>query len=117
MARYVRTSILYTILDPLLLTVRSNERTKQNVCLKAAPDYLFRKERELLNRFQNVRSLRRIIDDVQDPPLLVLEYLDSNLLDESGTKKIESSDVKRVAKTILQALAALHEEGIAHTGA
>lgn len=117
LARYVRTFIFYTILDPLLLTVPSDERTKQNVVLKSAPDFLLRKEREILNRFQNTRSLRRLIDDVQDPPLLVLEYLDTSLLAESTKEKLESSDVKRVAKTVLQALAALHEEGIVHTGA
>ena len=62
-------------------------------------------------------SLRRLIDEVQDPPLLVLEHLDSNLLIESEAKKLESSEVKHVTKAVLQALAALHEEGIVHTNA
>lgn len=63
-------------------------------------------------------SLRRLIDEVQDdPPLLILEYLDSNLLVESGKRKLESSDIKCVARVVLQALAALHDEGVVHTGA
>ena len=61
-------------------------------------------------------SLRRLIDEVQDPPLLVLEHLDSDLLTESGIRKLKSSEVKRVTRAVLQALAVLHEEGIVHTG-
>lgn len=65
----------------------SNKQTKQDVIVKTAPDFLFRNERNILKRFQTISSLRRLIDEVQDPPLLVLEYLDSNLLIESATKK------------------------------
>ena len=71
----------------------------------------------MLKRFQTISTLRRLIDEVQDPRLLVLEHLDSDLLIESGTKSLQSSEVKHVAKAVLQALAALHEEGIVHTGA
>lgn len=95
----------------------SDQQTKQDVITKTAPDVLLRNQRDLLKRFQTVPSLRRLIDEVQDPPLLVLEYLDSNLLIESAKKKLQSSEVKHVTKAVLQALAALHEEGIVHTGA
>ena len=114
MAGRVRISTFYTTV--LRLTGRSHERTKQSVVVKSAPDFLFRNEREVLKRFQNTRSLRRIIDEIQDPPLLVLEHLDSNLLVEAATRKLESSDIKLVAKAVLQALAAFHENGIVHTG-
>ncbi|KAL9100804.1 MAG: hypothetical protein Q9163_003870 [Psora crenata] len=96
---------------------KENQQTKQDVVLKAAPDFLFRNERNILKRFQTISLLRRLIDEVQDPPLLVLEYLDSNLLTESATKRVQSSEVKHITKSVLQALAALHEEGIVHTGA
>ena len=101
----------------LLLTGRSDQQTKRDVVVKTAPDFLLRNERDVLKRFQTISSLRCLIDEVQDPPLLVLEHLDSNLLIESGTAKLESSEVKQVAKAVLQALAALHENGIVHTGA
>ena len=94
----------------------SGQQTNQKVVVKAAPDCFIRNERDILNRFQHVPSLRSLIDEIHDPPLLVLEHLDSNLLIESGNEKLKSSDVKRVAKTVLQALAAFHEEGIVHTG-
>ena len=115
MAGCVRTLIHYTSWFALL-TWYSNKQTKQDVIVKTAPDFLFRNERDILKRFQTISSLRRLIDEVQDPPLLVLEHLDSNLLIESTTKKLQSSEVKCVTKAVLQALAALHEEGIVHTG-
>lgn len=115
MAGCVRTLIHYTSWFALL-TCCSNKKTKQDVIVKTAPDFLFRNERDILQRFQNTSTLRRLIDEVQDPPLLVLEHLDSNLLMESATKKLQSSEVKCVTKAVLQALAALHEEGIVHTG-
>ncbi|MCJ1387018.1 hypothetical protein MMC17_010147 [Xylographa soralifera] len=93
-----------------------DKQTKESFIVKTAPDFLLRNERDILKRFQTVSSLRRLIDEIQDPPLLVLEHLDSNLLIESATKKLQSSEVKHVAKAVLQALAALHEEGIVHTG-
>lgn len=113
MAGRVRISTFYTTV--LRLTGRSDERTKQSVVVKSAPNFLFRNEREILKHFQNTRSLRRIIDEIQDSPLLVLEHLDSYLLVEAATRKLESSDIKLVAKAVLQVLAAFHEKGIVHT--
>jgi serine/threonine protein kinase len=57
-----------------------------------------------------------MIDYVEDPSSLVLEYLDDNLLDVSVRKRLESSDVKLVARTILEALVVIHENGFVHTG-
>ncbi|KAL9028496.1 MAG: hypothetical protein Q9196_003151 [Gyalolechia fulgens] len=93
------------------------KQTMQPVIVKSAPDFFLRNERDILNRFHALPSLRHFIDEIQDPHLLVLEYLETNLLIESGMQKLESSEVKHVTKTILQALTALHEEGIVHTGA
>ena len=70
----------------------------------------------MLTRFRNVPTLRHLLDEVQDPPLLVLEYLESNTLTESGKKGFKSSDAKLVAKAVLETLAAFHAEGIVHTG-
>ncbi|KAL2048848.1 hypothetical protein ABVK25_010906 [Lepraria finkii] len=56
-----------------------------------------------------------MIDTIEDPPSLVLKYLDENLLRISGQKRLESSDLKLVARNLLKALAALHENGFVHT--
>jgi serine/threonine protein kinase len=57
-----------------------------------------------------------MIDNIESPSSLVLEYLDDNLLDVCSRKRLESSDVKVVARIILEALAVLHENGFVHTG-
>lgn len=55
-------------------------------------------------------------DIINNPPSLVLKFLDDNLLKVSAQKRIEGSDLKLVARNLLQALAALHENGFVHTG-
>ena len=57
-----------------------------------------------------------MIDTIEDPPSLVLKYLDENLLKISGQQRLEGSDLKLVARNLLEALAALHENGFVHTG-
>ncbi|EER38045.1 serine/threonine protein kinase [Histoplasma capsulatum H143] len=57
-----------------------------------------------------------LVDDIQNPPLLVLQYYDDNLLNYCRTKSVEGCELKTVAKTVLQALAALHNQGLVHTG-
>lgn len=100
----------------ILLTCPSDSQTSRNVIVKTAPGFLLINERDIFKRFQAVSPFRGLVDDVQDPRSLILEYLDSNLLIESAAKRLQSSEVKHIAKAILQALAALHEEGIVYTG-
>ena len=57
-----------------------------------------------------------MIDNIENPSSLVLEYLDDNLLDVSRRKRLEGSEVKIVARTVLEALAVLHENSFVHTG-
>ncbi len=60
--------------------------------------------------------IRQVIDIVDKASSLVLEYLDDNLLDICSRKRVEGSDLKVVAQTVLQALVVLHEKGFMHTG-
>lgn len=48
--------------------------------------------------------------------MIVLKYLDSDLIVESKAKKLTQLEIKAVAKTILEALRVLHEGGYVHTG-
>ena len=57
-----------------------------------------------------------MIDEIQEPPSLVLRYLDDDLLSASDSKRLDRSDIKFAAKGILIALQALHEKSIVHTG-
>jgi len=57
-----------------------------------------------------------MIDDIEDPPSLVLEYLDDNLLKISSQKRLKGLDLKHIARNTLEALASLHDKGFVHTG-
>ncbi len=84
--------------------------------IKRAPAHLLSIERKILEIVQGHMCIRQMIDNIEDPSSLVLEYLDDNLLEVCSRKRLESTDVKLVARIVLEALAALHENGFVHTG-
>lgn len=73
-------------------------------------------EREVLGTVQDQKCSRHMIDETENPSSLVLEYLDDNLLDVSCRQRLDSADLKLVARTVLEALALFHENGLVHTG-
>ena len=87
------------------------------VIVKTAPDYLLNNEREILQRFRGQPSIRQLVDEVQEPPALVLEYLGQNLMDASNESKLARPVVKHVAKEILQGIIVAHDDNLVHTGA
>ena len=87
------------------------------VVIKRAPPHLLSIERDVLGGvLRNHTCIRQMIDTLESPSSLVLEYLDDNLLDVCSRKRLEGSDVKLVARVVLEALAVLHEKGFVHTG-
>ena len=84
--------------------------------IKRAPTHRLNNEREVLETLRDHPYIRPMIDITEDPPSLVLKFLDDNLLKVSGQDRLEGSDLKLVARNLLQALAALHEKGFVHTG-
>ena len=84
--------------------------------IKRAPPHLLSNEREILGIVQNHTCFRQMIDNIESPSSLVLEYLDDNLLDVCSRKRLEGSDLKLVARIVLEALAVLHENGFVYTG-
>ena len=56
------------------------------------------------------------MDESLDPPALVLQYLDTDIFDASKDKALEPSEIKYVAKDVLSALVAMHDDGFVHTG-
>ncbi|KAH8719359.1 kinase-like domain-containing protein [Phaeosphaeriaceae sp. PMI808] len=85
------------------------------VIIKTAPMNRLKNERELLNTFQGCPHIRPLLDQIEEPPTLVLESLQDNLLTASNTKKLERLEIKFVAKEVLEALNSFHEAGYAHT--
>jgi casein kinase II subunit alpha len=86
------------------------------VIIKTATKERFENERDVLRHFRNRPHIRQLVDETRDPPSLVLQYFNDNLLDVSNKKTLQSSEVKFVAKRVLQALQALHEDGYTHNG-
>lgn len=84
--------------------------------IKRAPPHLLSIEREILEIVRDHTCIRQMIGTIESPSSLVLEYLNDNLLDVCSRKRLEGSDVKVVARTVLEALAMLHENGLVHTG-
>ena len=84
--------------------------------IKRAPPHLLNIEREVLRTVQNHTCIRQMIDNIESPSSLVLEYLDDNLLDVCSRKRLQGLDVKIVARIVLEALAVLHENDFVHTG-
>lgn len=84
--------------------------------IKAAPKPRLDNERNVLQHFRGRPGIRQLLDETRDPPSLVLEHLDDNLLAASKAKKLAKSEIKFIAKKILEALQTFHEDGYVHTG-
>ena len=98
---------------PWLTPYRSS--TSQRVTVKTASVWPLKNERRVLEAVRDHPCIRPIVDTVDDPPSLILRYLDGNLLNASSAKKLESADIQYVARNLLQALEALHSRGYVHT--
>lgn len=99
---------------PPLTLNRSSKLGK--VIIKSAPKYRLDNERDVLKHFHARPGIRQLLDEIQDPPSLVLKHLDDNLLSASNSKRLENPEIKFIAKRILEALQAFHEDGYVHTG-
>ncbi|TVY78112.1 Serine/threonine-protein kinase US3-like protein [Lachnellula suecica] len=85
------------------------------VIIKSAPKHRLDNERDVLEHFHARPGIRQLLDETQDPPSLVLKHLDDNLLTASNSKRLEKPEIKFIAKKILEALQAFHEDGYVHT--
>ena len=84
--------------------------------IKRSIEGLLINEQRGLERFRNCSAIRPMVDIVEEPKSLILQYLDDHLLDVSRKKRLEGSDLKFVARRILEALAVIHDAGYVHTG-
>lgn len=70
----------------------------------------------MLKRFKGNRHIRPLLDEIEEPPALVLKFLHDNLLSASNTRRLERSELRFVARGVLEALNVIHEAGYVHTG-
>ena len=73
-------------------------------------------ELRVLQALNGSPCIRPMLDTTEEPPSLVLSYLDDNLLDASNKKRLQKAEIKFVAHSVLTALDALHARGYVHTG-
>ncbi|KAJ8069391.1 hypothetical protein OCU04_003045 [Sclerotinia nivalis] len=98
----------------------THDSRAQNVIIKSIRGHWrLKNEADILKCFQaKTSSLRPLIDEIvepADPPTIVLKYLDNDLLSESYKKKLTRSELKFIARRVLQALQVLHDDGYVHT--
>ncbi|KAL2015897.1 hypothetical protein VTK56DRAFT_4644 [Thermocarpiscus australiensis] len=69
----------------------------------------------MLRLFQGCNTIRQLVDEVEDPRSLVLEYIDDSVFNLMKTKGLTKVDAKRALKATVQALIVLHDKNIVHT--
>ncbi|KAL8966903.1 MAG: hypothetical protein Q9197_005725 [Variospora fuerteventurae] len=85
------------------------------VLIKTAPPTRLENEIEALKLCRGHKSVRQLVDVIDNPQSLVLEYLDKTLYEASCEQKLDRWDVKRAVKSALLGLAILHAHKRAHT--
>lgn len=99
---------------------RHTNLSSEKFIVKSVNHFRIHNERDVLLRFQNKTSfLRPLLDEIEHPassPAIVLQYLDDDILHASNSQRLTHSEVKYVARCVLQALSVLHREGFVHTG-
>ncbi|PLB51615.1 kinase-like protein [Aspergillus steynii IBT 23096] len=88
----------------------------ETVIVKSVRHFRLQNECDVLRQFQH-RSpyLRPLLDDIEDPPALILKHLDDDLLHASNCTRLSRLEVKHVARRVLKALTVLHADGYVHT--
>lgn len=86
------------------------------VIIKTAFPTRLANERAMLKRFNDNPAIRPLLDEIAEPPCIVLKYLDDDLLSCSDSKPLEKAETRLVARKVLEALKPLHEAGYVHTG-
>ncbi|EPE32179.1 Protein kinase-like (PK-like) [Glarea lozoyensis ATCC 20868] len=111
-----RYTITKQIHECLWLAMTASDQT---VVIKSVRHFRLDTERVALKRFQSRSSvIRPLIDEIEDPsdpPALVLKHLDDDLFNAAAAKRLTTSEIKLVAKRVLEGLNVIHEDGYVHT--
>ncbi|KAL9124342.1 MAG: hypothetical protein Q9217_006318 [Psora testacea] len=96
---------------PWLATGPNQER----IIMKTAPTKHLDNEARTLQLFQGCPSIRQLVDQIEDPESVVLEYMDDNVLNLLQQKQLVKVEAKRAIQATIEALIALHDKNIVHT--
>ena len=86
------------------------------VLIKTAPSTRLENEIEALKLCRGHKSVRELVDVIDNPQSLVLEYLDKTLYEVSCEQKLNRWDIKRAVKSALDSLAVLYTHKRVYTG-
>lgn len=92
-----------------------SDANQKKVIVKTAPSKRLEVESNILKEFKDHPSFRQLLDKLDDPPVLILEYLERNLMEAAHQQTLSRPAIKRVAKGLLEALGELHDKGLVHT--
>lgn len=94
----------------------ASDLNSEIVLIKTASPTRLKNEIEALKLCQGHKFVRQLVDVIDNPQSLVLQYLDRTLYEASCEQKLDRWDVKRAVKSALDGLALLHAHKRAHTG-
>lgn len=86
----------------------------KKILIKTAPVYRLKNESEALKLCRDRRSIRQVVDMIDQPQSLVLDFLGKTLYEATCERRLERHDIKSALKTVLDALAFLHAQKRAH---
>lgn len=89
---------------------------QQRVVVKTAPSKRLNNEAQTLHLFQGCPSIRQLVDQIENPESVVLEYMDDNILNILRQKQLLKVEAKRALRATMELLIALHDKNIVHTG-
>lgn len=84
--------------------------------IKTAKQVLLQNETKYLNILQGNHRIRQMIDTIETPPSIVLEYAEEDLRSLSIGRKLQRIEIKTIARQLLEALVFAHAKNIVHTG-
>ena len=70
----------------------------------------------MLQLFQGCHFIRQLVDQIEDPESIVLEYMDDNVFNLLKQKQLSKVEAKRALRATMEALVVSHDENIVHTG-
>lgn len=110
----------YTVQEQLYRTIYSaiSSGGEQVIIKTERVTHQLNNEKGILAHFRNTPHIRLLLDEVSDPPALVLNRLDGDILEAAKYKPVTGKDLKYVARTVLERLRDMHEAkptGFIHT--
>lgn len=95
----------------------SRDQENKAYIFKSVRHWRLQNERDVLLRFQSQTSyIRPLLDQIEDPPALILAFMEDELLRASNAKTLTRPEVKYTARGVLEVLDILHKDGLVHTG-